>query len=616
MRSLYPAMGCTEPIAVAYAGALARQTLGTLPERIELTVSGNIIKNVKSVIVPHTGGRKGLPVAVAAGVRVGDADAQLEVLANVTEDQLPLLDEYLSAAEITVSKSPLRCPFDIQVRVFAGGDTAFVQIVGSHTNVVRIEKNGEVLLNKPFSEEAAQPPESRRSLTVEDIIAFADEVDLDDVRALIARQIEYNTAIAEAGLTGQYGAAIGKILLDSYGDSVQNRAKAWAAAGSDARMNGCEKPVVINSGSGNQGMTASLPVIVYARELRASEEQLYRALVVSNLVTIHLKTGIGSLSAYCGATSAAQGPGPASAICTAGAMMRSPTRSSTRSPSTPGCSVTARRRPARRRSPRRSRRGCSACDVPARQPVLRRRRHRRQGRGEHHPRRQQHRARRHARDRQRDHPPDDRGGNCQMKILVTGFTPFGGEQINPSWEAVRRLPNRIGRAELIKHEIPTEFDASGAALHKLLTELRPDAVLCVGQYGGANCIRVERVAINLRDARIADNAGKQPTDEPVVAGGPDAYFATIPTREIVDALREQGIPAQLSYSAGTFVCNNLLYCALHESERSNPAPRCGFVHVPYLPEQTKDGSAPSMGLEMMVKALHIAVEAIAEEEKQ
>ena len=222
-EELVPAMGCTEPIAVAYAGALARQTLGTLPERIELTVSGNIIKNVKSVIVPHTGGRKGLPVAVAAGVRVGDADAQLEVLANVTEDQLPLLDEYLSAAEITVSKSPLRCPFDIQVRVFAGGDTAFVQIVGSHTNVVRIEKNGEVLLNKPFSEEAAQPPESRRSLTVEDIIVFADEVDLNDVRAPIARQIEYNTAIAEAGLTGQYGAAIGKILLDSYGDSVQNR---------------------------------------------------------------------------------------------------------------------------------------------------------------------------------------------------------------------------------------------------------------------------------------------------------------------------------------------------------------------------------------------------------
>ena len=209
-----------------------------------------------------------------------------------------------------------------------------------------------------------------------------------------------------------------------------------------------------------------------------------------------------------------------------------------------------------------------------------------------------------------------------MKILVTGFTPFGGEQINPSWEAARRLPNRIGGAELIKHEIPTEFDASGAALHKLLTELRPDAVLCVGQYGGANCIRVERVAINLRDARIADNAGKQPTDEPVVAGGPDAYFATIPTREIVDALREQNIPAQLSYSAGTFVCNNLLYCALHESAQSYPALHesaqsypalhCGFVHVPYLPEQAKDGNAPSMSLALMTKALEIAAEVIVE----
>ena len=183
-----------------------------------------------------------------------------------------------------------------------------------------------------------------------------------------------------------------------------------------------------------------------------------------------------------------------------------------------------------------------------------------------------------------------------MKILVTGFTPFGGEQINPSWEAARRLPNRIGGAELIKHEIPTEFDASGAALHKLLTELRPDAVLCVGQYGGANCIRVERVAINLRDARIADNAGKQPTDEPVVAGGPDAYFATIPTREIVDALREQNIPAQLS----------------HESAQSYPALHCGFVHVPYLPEQAKDGNAPSMSLALMTKALEIAAEVIVE----
>lgn len=199
-----------------------------------------------------------------------------------------------------------------------------------------------------------------------------------------------------------------------------------------------------------------------------------------------------------------------------------------------------------------------------------------------------------------------------MKILVTGFTPFGGEQINPSWEAVKRLPERIGEAALLKREIPTEFAAACAALRAQLDELRPDAVLSVGQYGGANCIRVERVAVNLRDARIADNAGKQPTDEPVVAGGPDAYFATIPTRDIVDALHEQGIPAQLSYSAGTFVCNNLLYCALHESAQSYPALRCGFVHVPYLPEQAKDGNAPSMSLALMTKALEIAAEVIVE----
>lgn len=203
-----------------------------------------------------------------------------------------------------------------------------------------------------------------------------------------------------------------------------------------------------------------------------------------------------------------------------------------------------------------------------------------------------------------------------MKILVTGFTPFGGETVNPSWEAVRRLPDCIGGAELIKREIPTEFDGSRAELCALLEELQPDAVLCVGQYGGANCIRVERVAVNLRDARIADNAGAQPADEPVVTDGPDAYFATIPTRKVVDALRGQGIPAQLSYSAGTFVCNNLLYCALYERARKYPAMRCGFVHVPFLPEQTRDGNAPSMSLALMVKAMSIAAEIVAADVRQ
>ena len=200
-----------------------------------------------------------------------------------------------------------------------------------------------------------------------------------------------------------------------------------------------------------------------------------------------------------------------------------------------------------------------------------------------------------------------------MKILVTGFTPFGGEKINPSWEAVRRLPDHVGGAEIVKREIPTEFDASGAVLHGLLEQLRPDAVLCVGQYGGASCIRVERVAVNLRDARIADNAGRQPADEPVVAGAPDAYFASIPTRRIVDALRERDIPAQLSYSAGTFVCNNLLYCALHESTQRYPALRCGFVHVPFLPEQARDGGAPSMSLKLMTEALTAAIGVITAE---
>ena len=199
-----------------------------------------------------------------------------------------------------------------------------------------------------------------------------------------------------------------------------------------------------------------------------------------------------------------------------------------------------------------------------------------------------------------------------MKVLVTGFTPFGGEQINPSWEAVKRLPEHIGEMTITKREIPTEFDAACAALRAAMDELRPDAVLSVGQYGGANGIRVERVAVNLRDARIADNAGAKPVDEPVVPGAPDAYFATLPTRRIVEKLRGEDIPAQLSYSAGTFVCNNLLFCALHESARKFPAARCGFVHVPYLPEQAKDGSAPSMSLALMVRALTAALETIAE----
>jgi L-cysteine desulfidase len=308
-EELMPAMGCTEPIAVAYAGALARQTLGAEPERLVLTVSGNIVKNVKSVIVPHTGGRKGLATAVAAGVCYGRADRELQVLAEVSDAQLGQLDAYLQKTPIELRTSDAGCPFDIQVTACAGEEQAYVRIIGSHTNVVQVRRNDAFLVDKPFSDKAVPAPENRRLLTVEQIVAFADCVEIGDVQPILQRQIDYNMAIAQAGLEGHYGAEIGKILLRSYGNAVQNRAKAWAAAGSDARMGGCELPVVINSGSGNQGITTSVPVIVYARECGVSQEQLYRSLTVANLVTIHLKTGIGSLSAYCGATSAGAGAG-------------------------------------------------------------------------------------------------------------------------------------------------------------------------------------------------------------------------------------------------------------------------------------------------------------------
>ena len=308
-EELVPAMGCTEPIAVAYCAAIARDTLGCMPEKTELIVSGNIVKNVKSVVVPNTGGRKGLRTAVGAGLCFGKAEKELEVISDATPEDLAELDEFLKSADITIADADSEQPFDLAVRLTAGTDTAYVHIVSHHTNVVRIQKNDEVLLDKPFSNEAVQAPENRKLLTVERIVEFAECVNIEDVRPIIQRQIDYNLAIAKEGLQGNYGAEVGKILLLSYGNSVHNRAKAWAAAGSDARMDGCELPVVINSGSGNQGITTSLPVIIYAQECAVSEAQMFRALVISNLVTIHLKTGIGSLSAYCGATSAGAGAG-------------------------------------------------------------------------------------------------------------------------------------------------------------------------------------------------------------------------------------------------------------------------------------------------------------------
>ena len=305
-EELLPAMGCTEPIAIAYAAAKARAVLGTLPERLLVEASGNIIKNVKSVVVPHTGGLRGIPAAAAAGVVAGDADAGLEVLSRVTGSGIAAIADYLQTAAIEVRHADTGHIFDIRVSAFAGDDSAAVRIVDYHTNVVLVRRNDRILLEKEITESEEELTD-RNVLSVEGIVAFAERVALDDVRETLERQIAYNMAIAEEGLRSSYGANIGKTLLRGHEDCLDYKLRAWAAAASDARMNGCELPVVINSGSGNQGITASVPVIVYARETGKSEEELLRALVVSNLVTTHLKTGIGRLSAYCGAVSAGCG---------------------------------------------------------------------------------------------------------------------------------------------------------------------------------------------------------------------------------------------------------------------------------------------------------------------
>ena len=307
---LVPAMGCTEPISIAYAAAKAREVLGCAPERAELIVSNNIIKNVKSVVVPNTGGLKGLEAAVAAGAAAGNASRVLEVISSVDDEGRRAIAEFLNDVPIRVTPADGDEVFDILVDLRAGEDSARVRITSCHTNIVLIEKNGTPLYEgDPQTDESH--PEGYDELNVRDILEYAETCCLDPVRDTLERQIAYNTAISEEGLTGRWGAAVDKTLLAMYGDDVMIRARAAAAAGSDARMSGCDKPVIINSGSGNQGMTASLPVIVYARELGKSHEELLRGLVLSNLLTIHLKTGIGRLSAYCGAVCAGCASGAA-----------------------------------------------------------------------------------------------------------------------------------------------------------------------------------------------------------------------------------------------------------------------------------------------------------------
>ena len=305
-EELIPAMGCTEPIAIAYCAAVCRERLGAEPEEIEIWVSRNIIKNVKSVVVPNTDQMKGIEVACAAGIVAAHSERQLEVLAYITAEEKVALKELAESGKIKIHVSEEPDIFYIRVFLAANGQNAEVTIRTDHTNVTSIKKNGATILSKPI---VPEEEEAKSLWRIEDVLDAARHMPLDNVKHLLERQIEYNMAISKEGLDHDYGASIGKILLRRDPDSLRTRARASAAAGSDARMNGCELPVVITSGSGNQGITASVPVVIYAHALAAGEEKLLRAVLLSDLITIYLKQGIGKLSAYCGAISAGCGSG-------------------------------------------------------------------------------------------------------------------------------------------------------------------------------------------------------------------------------------------------------------------------------------------------------------------
>ncbi len=307
-KELVPAMGCTEPVTIAYCAALARKTLQAVPDSVFVLVSGNVIKNVKSVVVPNTGGMKGIAAAAAAGIVAGDPDRQLEVIAGLNESALEEIRQFLDSVPVKVSPAATQSALDVTVTLTCGSLNASVRIAGYHTNVVRIEKDGRLLLDA-FTAGEDVSHEQEDPLTMEGIYDFAATVDMEDVKDVLDLQILCNTKIAEEGLRGSWGANIGRVLLSEPNPDLQTRAKAMAAAGSDARMDGCALPVVINSGSGNQGLTVSLPVIEYARDIGAGSEALYRALTLSNLTAIHQKYGIGRLSAFCGAVSAGAAAG-------------------------------------------------------------------------------------------------------------------------------------------------------------------------------------------------------------------------------------------------------------------------------------------------------------------
>ena len=308
-EELQPAMGCTEPIALAYAGAKARQVLGAVPQKVRIRVSGNIIKNVKSVIVPNTGGLHGIGPAVCAGIIAGNADKMLEVISTISDEQRQQLRSFLDTADIDIRPADSALIFDIDITLEAGCDQVQLRIINHHTNIVLIRKNEQILLSLPVAESSEDQLTDKSCLSIEKIVEFADSLDTDDIRELVSRQIEYNMAIAREGIENSWGANVGSVILNRQGQLLSKQAAAYAAAGSDARMSGCEMPVIILSGSGNQGITASVPVAVYAQAMGASEDALLRAVVLSDLVTVHQKTGIGRLSAYCGAISAGCGAG-------------------------------------------------------------------------------------------------------------------------------------------------------------------------------------------------------------------------------------------------------------------------------------------------------------------
>lgn len=308
-EELVQATGCTEPIAIAYAAARLRNILGKEPEKIRAEVSGNIIKNVKSVIVPNTGGLKGIAAAIAAGAIAGDASKILQVIASVPETLHTKIADYAQTTPIEIICADTPRLLDISLTGWADGHSAKVHIANNHSNIIFEEKDGTVLLEKDTGNSAEDSLTDKSVLNVKDIIEFANTTDLYKAGPLLEAQINCNMTIAEEGLKNNWGANIGSVLLKEYPQGIKTEAKAWAAAGSDARMSGCELPVVILSGSGNQGITASVPVIRYAMNLGVSREKLYRALLISDLVTIHQKSGIGRLSAYCGAVSAGVGAG-------------------------------------------------------------------------------------------------------------------------------------------------------------------------------------------------------------------------------------------------------------------------------------------------------------------